>query len=130
MGKSGQVTGGKEKGLVATKSPLFCMWGGVRAVELERELRSSEQRGDFLKEITIKDLFPVRSVTIMHKDQFTVNGDNVNNHKPFLSLFQKKYFLYHPPLLNSLDKWSILFVYEIKYWCCFMPKKNYKQPIF
>lgn len=52
----------------------------------------------------------------MHKDQFIVNGDNVNNHKPFLSLLQKKYFLYHPPVLNNLDKWSILFVYEIKYY--------------
>lgn len=57
MGKSGQVTGGKEKGLVPTKSLLFYMWGGVRTVELERELRSSEQRGEFLKEITIKDYF-------------------------------------------------------------------------
>ena len=73
----------------AMTSLLFYMWGDVRTVELERELRSSEQRGEFLKEITIKDLFPVRSVTIMHKGQFILNGDNVSNHKPFLSLLRK-----------------------------------------
>ena len=58
---------------LATKSLLFFLWAGVRTVELKRELRGTEQRGEFLKEITIKDLFLVRSVTIMYKDHFSIS---------------------------------------------------------
>lgn len=58
---------------MATKFLLLFMWAGVRTVELERESRGTEQRGEFLKEITIKDLFLVRLITIMYKDHFSIS---------------------------------------------------------
>lgn len=80
MGESGEATGCKEKGLVLNftvtfghEVSAFLHVAGMRTVELERELRGTEQRGEFLKEITIKDLFLVRSVTIMYKDYLSIS---------------------------------------------------------
>lgn len=45
---------------LATKSLCRYIHGdGMRMAELERELRRAEQRGEHLKEVTTKNLFPV-----------------------------------------------------------------------